>query len=271
MNSPPPPSRSRLVLGLLAVPRIVLRLVAAVWVTVGCYAGLLVGRWFRSGEARRAAWGNRVFGVWCRGLARVLGQHLEVVGQPPTAPFLLVSNHLSYVDILLLGGAAGGTFVAKREIASWPVLGHLSRAVGTVFIDREAKRDLVRVARAVEEALEAGKGVVVFPEGTTSDGHGLLPFKTSLLEVAAASGRPVPWAVIRYATGRGVPPASRAVCWTGGQSLVPHLLRLLALPGFTARLVFGDQPVRGEDRKQLARRLRDAMSAQLAGREGEGG
>ena len=75
-----------------------------------------------------------------------------MTGTPPRAPFLLVSNHLSYVDILLLGGAASGSFVAMQEIASWPLVGHLCRTVGTVFIDRSAKLDLVRVAREVEAA-----------------------------------------------------------------------------------------------------------------------
>jgi len=253
----------------LAPVRVVLRLLAAVWLTLVCYLALVVGRWARRTGPRKDAWGLRVGSFWCRWLGRVYGWRLEVVGQPPEAPFLLVANHLSYVDILLLGGAAGGNFVAKREIATWPVMGHLARAVGTVFIDREAKRDLVRVSRAMEEALAAGKGMVIFPEGTTSDGAGLLPFKTSLLEVAAAQGRPVPWAVIDYTTGPGLPPASKAVCWTGNVVLMPHVLRLLALPRFNARLTFGAEPVRGEDRKQLARRLRDAMSAQLAGRDGE--
>lgn len=252
----------------LAPVRVALRLLAAIWLTLFCYVALVAGRAVMGTAARRDAWGIRVCSAWCRWLGRVAGWRLEVEGGPPEAPFLLVANHLSYVDVLLLGGAAGGTFVAKREIATWPVIGHLARAVGTVFIDRDAKRDLVRVSRVMEGALEAGKGVVIFPEGTTGDGSGLLPFKTSLLEVAAAEGRPVPWAVIEYATGPGQPPASRAVCWTGGALLVPHVLRLLTLPRFTARVTFGGEPVRGQDRKQLARRLRDVMSAQLAGREG---
>ena len=250
----------------LAPVRVVLRLLVAVWWTLVCYLVLVVGRAAMGTAPRRDAWGIRVCSAWCRGLGRVAGWRLEVVGRPPEAPFLLVANHLSYVDVLVLGAAAGGNFVAKREISDWPVIGHLARAVGTVFIDREAKRDLVRVSRVMHGALAVGKGVVVFPEGTTGDGSRLLPFKTSLLEVAAAEGRPVPWAVVEYETEPGLPPASRSVCWTGGVVLVPHVLRLLTLPHFTARVTFGAEPVRGGDRKQIARRLRDAMSAQLAGR-----
>jgi 1-acyl-sn-glycerol-3-phosphate acyltransferase len=253
----------RLAGGLLGVSRVALRLGAMTWVTLACWAVLELGA-LAAGRRRRHAWGSRVFRVWSRLLGGILGQRLEVSGRPPPAPYLLVSNHLSYVDVLLLGGAAGGTFVAKREIASWPVIGPLCRAIGTVFIDRGAKRDLVRVAREVEGALAAGKGVVVFPEGTTGDGSALLPFKPALLEVAAAGERPVAWAVIRYQTPPGAPPAAEAVCWTGGQRLVPHALRLLALPGFRAHVHFAAEPVADADRKRLAHRLREAMAARLA-------
>jgi len=251
--------------GLLAVPRVVLRLAAILGVTLLSNLVLEAGS-LVVGRRRRPAWGHRVFRAWSRWLGRLIGQRVVVTGTPPRAPFLLVSNHLSYVDVLLLGGAASGSFVAKQEIASWPLVGHLCRTVGTVFIDRGAKRDLVRVAREVEAALEEGKGVVVFPEGTTGDGSGLLPFKASLLEVAAAGNRPVWWATVRYETAPHLPPASRVVCWTGGQKLVPHALRLLALPGHRAHVHFGAEPVRDDDRKRLAQRIRQAMAARLSGR-----
>ena len=276
MTTPPPiaspPSATarrgclrRLASLLAAVPRFLLRVVALAWVTLASDLAV-VGGGLLLGPRRRHAWNHRVFSAWSRVVGRVLGMRIEVTGTPPRTPYLLVSNHVSYVDIVLLGAAAGGSFVAKQEIDSWPVVGHLCRGVGTVFIDRGAKRDLVRVARAVERAMAAGKGVIVFPEGTTGDGRALLAFKPSLLEVAAAGERPVHWAVVRYATVPPHPPASEAVCWTGGQPLVPHLLHLLAMPGFRAHVHFGGEPVRGDDRKQLARRLREAMAAQLGER-----
>lgn len=257
---------ARLRFRLLALPRVAFRLAAIVAVTLVFWLAIVVRRPFLP-RGRRDRWGNRVFRTWSGWLGWLAGWRLEVRGTPPRAPFLLVSNHLGYVDVLLLGRAAGGTFVAKREIAGWPAIGALCRSVGTVFIDRGAKRDLLRVARLVEDALAADKGVVIFPEGTTSDGgeggRELLPFRSSLLQVAATEGHPVHYATLRYATGLGLPPARRAVCWTGGAPLVPHVLRLLALPHFDARITFGSEPITDPDRKQLAHRLRQAMEAQL--------
>lgn len=269
--SPLPGSRrragtARLVARLLALPRAALRIPALAAVTLGGYLAIVLGRPFLP-RGRRDRWGNRVYQVWARLLAWILGCRMEIRGPVPEAPFLLVANHLGYMDILLLGNAAGGTFVAKRELASWPVVGALCRSVGTVFIDREAKRDLMRVARLVEDALDAGKGIVVFPEGTTSDGGldgtKLLPFRPSLLQVAATGGHPVHYATLRYDTAPGVPPARQSVSWTGGDPFLPHVLRLLTLPGFRATVTFGPEALTGRDRKDLALRLREAMAEQL--------
>ncbi len=249
---------------LLRLLRVLVRPPTVALATLGCYLPLLAG-WLLLAPwpARRLAWGNRVFRVWSRLLGRIAGMRVEVVGRPPRRPFLLVANHVGYADILLLGGAAGGVFVAKREIASWPVMGHLCRLVGTVFVDREAKRDLLRVGRQIEGALGRGLGVVLFPEGTTADGQRLLPFRPSLLAGAAAAARPVHWATVAYATAPGLPPADRAVAWTGGAPLVRHLVHLLSLPGFRGRVSFGTAPVTEADRKRLAARLRSEMSRDL--------
>lgn len=273
-SPPPPPSSLSRRLGSLgrwlALLRVPPRLAGMVGVTVVTVLVTVVGRWLLPRRQHRR-WGDRGLLWWSRGLGWVLGMRVRRHGEPPERPFLLVSNHLSYVDVLLLGAATGGAFVAKREIASWPVMGALCRLVGTVFVDRRTRRDLVRAAAEVERALGEGRGVVLFPEATTGDGDGLLPFRSSMLEVAAAEERPVHHAVIRYETPGGCPPARRSVCWTGGQALIPHALRLLALPGFRAHLAFGERPLAGSDRKQLARRLRSRMEAQLAGLEAAGG
>jgi 1-acyl-sn-glycerol-3-phosphate acyltransferase len=103
--------------------------------------------------------------------------------------------------------------------------------------------------------------VVFFAEGTTSRGESILPFKPSLLEVAAQSGVPVHYATLAYRTPEGEPPASQAVCWWADAPFTPHALRLLALPRAEARLAFGPGPIVDADRKRLATRLREAMEA----------
>jgi 1-acyl-sn-glycerol-3-phosphate acyltransferase len=247
---------------LLALARVALRLAAAATVTLACYLPLVAGSALLApSRRRRLAWGGAVFRFWSRLLGRAMGMRASVRGRPPRRPFLLVANHVSYMDILLLGGAAGGVFVAKREIGGWPVLGHLCRLVGTVFVDRDSKRDLVRVARDLGDRLALGLGVVVFPEGGITWSGGLEPFRPALPPGPAASGRPVHWAVLSYATGPGLPPAGEAVVWHG--PLWPHLRRLLALPGFDGVVSFGDRALHEPDRKALARRLREEITAAL--------
>ena len=154
--------------------------------------------------------------------------------------------------------------MAKAEIGSWPLVGHLCRRSGMLLIDRGSRRDLLRVARAIEERLAAGGGVIVFPEGTTGRGDALLPFKASLLEVAAGSGMPVWYATVSYRTSPGAPPPAETVGWWGNAPFLPHMLRLMRVPRVEATLAFGAEPIADPDRKRLAARLRSAMAEQLA-------
>lgn len=245
-----------------ALLRVTLRAAGLVAVTVPWYAVLVAGRLLLAGSARRRLrWSQRVFRRWARAMCRLHGLRVEVAGAPPRPPFLLVANHQSYVDVLALGAAAGGAFVAKHEIAGWPFVGHLCRQVGTVFVDRRAKRDLVRTSSAMEAALGAGIGVVLFPEGGIPGGPGIGPFRPPLLQGAVATGRSVHWAVLDYVTPPGAPPAAESVVWSG--PILRHVLRLLALPGYRARILFGPDPVHHPDRKHLATHLHHEMSAAL--------
>ncbi len=201
----------------------------------------------------------RLFRLWSRITLRILGATVEIRGTPPAAPFLLVSNHLSYVDVAVLASRAEAVFVARGDLAGWPVFGVLSRSVGTLYLDREMKRDIPRVAAAMEGRLRDGVGVVLFPEGTSSDGRNVLPFRPSLLDPAARLGIPVYWAALDYRTREGQPPAKESVCWFDDMRFVPHLLALMRLSGFEARVVFGSTPVSGADRKFLAQELHSTV------------
>jgi 1-acyl-sn-glycerol-3-phosphate acyltransferase len=240
--------------------RVVWRVAAIAGVTVWGLLCLQVLRLGRRADVPRVAALQR---AWARRLLRIVGARLSVRGEPGPCE-LLVTNHLSYVDILVLSAQVDAVFVAKSEIASWPIAGTLCRTVGTLFVDRERRRVLPEVVQAVAAAAREGRTVVVFPEGTSTDGSHVLPFKPSLLEAAAREGWRVGWAALRYRTGEGGPPASEAICWWRDMTLLPHLRRLLALPGFEAELTFGETLVADPDRKRLAGLLWHAVRAQVA-------
>lgn len=208
---------------------------------------------------RRETFRSWILRTWSRGLLWSFGVRVERHGEPPREPFLLVANHLTYLDILVLGAEVGGAFVTKSEIAGWPVAGRLCRASGMIFVDRGSKRDLVRVAQMIERALELGRGVILFPEGTTSRGESLLPFRPPLLAVACRNGYAVHHAVISYRTPSTAPPPDEVVCWVGNAPLLPHLRRLLRLPWIGSTVTFGDEPLGDADRKNLAEQLYQAM------------
>ncbi|MEM7515524.1 MAG: lysophospholipid acyltransferase family protein, partial [Planctomycetota bacterium] len=196
-----------------------------------------------------------------RTCARILGVRTEVRGTPPSGSFLLLSNHLSYIDILVLLGRADAVFVAKSEIATWPVLGFLARTTGTIFVDRERRRDLTAVNRAIGVAFDRGYGVVLFPEGTSGRGEALLPFKPSIFEVAFREPAPtVRVASLAYSTPENSPPADLSVCWWGDMGFFGHFLGALGLPSVRAILTFSGETLLAANRKELAQRAHRAVS-----------
>jgi len=248
-----------------ALLRALLRLAALCGLTGALFtvwvAGLLPARLWARGRER---WRDLYFGSWARAVVALLGVEIEVSGRPPRAPFLLVSNHLGYFDVVVLAALVDAVFVAKAEVSRWPLLGFLCSSVDTIFIDRAARRDLPRVLEEIDARLHAGRGVILFPEGTSTAGAEVAPFGASLLAGAADAGQPVHWAALGYVTPPQSAPAHRAVCWWGEMRFPGHLFELLSLPGFRARVVFGDSPVRETDRKRLARTLRAAVRSGFA-------
>jgi 1-acyl-sn-glycerol-3-phosphate acyltransferase len=211
-------------------------------------------------RAARARVRAAAFRAWARGTARIVGLAIERRGAAPRGPFFLVANHLSYLDVVVLATCVDATFVAKAEVARWPVVGRLCAALGTVFLDRTRKRDLLRVLPLIEARLAAGGGVVVFPEGTTSDGSRVLGFRSSLFAAAARRGLPVHVATLTYATPARAAHPAHAVCWWGDMEFLPHLRDLLRLPRCTARLEIVATTVDATDRKQLARLAHAAVA-----------
>jgi len=196
---------------------------------------------------------ERLFRATARSLLALLRAEVRVSGPVPELPFLLVTNHLSYVDVLVLASRLPVRFVAKAEVRRWPLLGPICRGFGTIFIDRSDRRDIPRVLAEIERALGRGEGIILFPEGTSSSGASVLPFRSPLLALPARRGLPV------HAAALGYDPPS--VSWWGERSLAPHLLDLFRLQRIEATVDFAPEPVIDEDRKRLAERLREAVRA----------
>ncbi len=244
--------------------RATLRFVRALLVTAWLYSVWFGGHVVLAvASQRRARWRRALMRRWCASMCAALGVRIEVVGTAPRGGVFLVSNHLSYLDILVLGSALDTVFVSKAEIADWFGIGFLARRFGTIFVARGRKRDLPDVVRAIAVALEGGDGVVVFPEGTSTNGAGVIEFRTSLLAPAAQARLPVHTATLSYGVPAGERRASDSVCWWGDAAFVPHAWGLLKLRAIDARLEFGAQAVVSDDRKQLAEALRAAIAARF--------
>jgi 1-acyl-sn-glycerol-3-phosphate acyltransferase len=198
--------------------------------------------------------------AWSRSLLWLLGVRVTLDGALPPRACLVVANHLSYLDILVLGRFFPGRFVAKSEIAGWPVLGWLARAVGTIFVVQTRRRDVVRVDREMAETLAAGVAVLLFPEGHSTRGVGVDRFKSSLLESAAKGGIPCLAAALHYDTPADPWAPAGTVCWWGGMGFWAHAWNLVGLRCVEAQVRLAPAPLAHPDRKQLAESLHAALA-----------
>jgi 1-acyl-sn-glycerol-3-phosphate acyltransferase len=215
--------------------------------------------WFGRRHAprhRRSLWLQR----WCRTISRIVGLQLRHRGTPPESG-MIVSNHLSYLDILAFGSLVPCIFVAKREVGNWPAIGLLARMAGTIFVDRKRKTNVEEVNLQIASGLREGAVVVLFAEGTSSDGRTVLPFRSALLEPAARSDRAVVPAAIRYHLDRGSVPDE--VCYWRDMTLLPHLLNLFTKREIRAHVAFGTGGTGAlhGSRKAMTRELHERVSA----------
>jgi 1-acyl-sn-glycerol-3-phosphate acyltransferase len=206
----------------------------------------------KSALAARALWLQRA----SRRSLRIVKFKTQVAGPVPSGG-LLVSNHLSYLDVPVMASLTPAVFVAKHEIKSWPVIGWLARLAGTLFIDRERRMDVALVNAAIQTALDGGALVVVFPEGTSSDGQTVLPFKSSLLEPATRQIHSLSISLIEYELEDG--DAGKDVCYWGDVTFFSHLLNLLSKRTFRASVRFALIQSIDTSRKELAQQLHSEM------------
>jgi 1-acyl-sn-glycerol-3-phosphate acyltransferase len=210
--------------------------------------------------------GNRILRTWHRVVASALGLRIHVVGAPADGrPLLLASNHVSWLDITVLGSSAELAFIAKAEMSGWPLMGWLSRLQRTVFVERERRRKSGVQASEIGDRLGSGDAMVLFAEGTTSDGTAILPFKSTLFGAAGmvlAGGRhETVWiqpVALVYLRVQGLPMGRRgraAAAWIGDQDLLPHIKGVLRAGALDVEVRFGEPlPFRiGDDRKAMAR------------------
>jgi 1-acyl-sn-glycerol-3-phosphate acyltransferase len=198
--------------------------------------------------------------AWAVRMLQILGIELQLRGAPPAAgPMLLVANHISWLDILVLHAARHCRFVSKADVRRWPLIGTLATGAGTLYIERESRRDAMRVVHHMAESLRAGEVLAVFPEGTTSDGRQLLPFHANLIQAAISADapiQPVALSFIDVATQR----QSFSPSYVGEETLVGSISRTLSGPPLAAVLVFGlPQRAAGRNRRAWAADLRSAV------------
>jgi 1-acyl-sn-glycerol-3-phosphate acyltransferase len=182
---------------------------------------------------------------------------LECRGGRP-AQGLVCSNHLSYLDILVYAAAFPCVFVSKLEVRRWPAFGFLARSGGTIFVDRRSRTGAGEVTRQIAEVLAAGVPVLLFPEGTSTDGGEVQRFHPTLLQPAIDAAAEITAAAIGY-RARNV--AERDLCWFGDAPFVSHLLRTLARQQVIAEVEFFPERNVYSDRKTAALELREQVAA----------
>ena len=199
---------------------------------------------------------------WTRRMLDILGVTLVVRGAPPAqGPLLQVANHISWLDILVMNGARPSHFVSKADVKHWPVVGTLATGTGTLYIERESRRDAMRVVHKMAEHLRGGDILSVFPEGTTGDGQTLLPFHANLIQAAIAAEAPVLPVGLSYVDAeRGG--RHDAPLFIGDTTLLQSLWNTLRATGVQAVVHYGEpQRAEGRDRRTWAQDLRDAVTA----------
>ncbi len=190
--------------------------------------------------------------AWAQASLTLLSIDLQVNGLPPKGgPLLLVANHVSWLDIVVLLASCPCRFVSKSEIGRWPVVGTLTRAAGTLFITRNSRRDALRVVHQMAEKLQADSGMVlaIFPEGTTSNGLQVLPFHANLFQAAISANAPVQTAALRFedaASGQ----TSLAACYIDEDTFLGSVWRTLSAPQQRVVLSFGTRQHGGGRNRQ---------------------
>ena len=204
--------------------------------------------------------------VWAAQLLRIWGIGLEVRGQPVlTGPALMVCNHISWLDILVIHATRHCRFVSKSELREWPLIGTLATGAGTLYIERESRKDALRMVKEMARALMAGDVLAVFPEGTTGDGFDMLPFHANLIQSAIDADAPVQPLALQFVDSK-TNEISMAARFVGDDTLLGSIWRTLNAQGMKAVVQFGEiQSADGRNRRVWANDLfKDVTALKLS-------
>jgi len=197
--------------------------------------------------------------LWSRGIARIINLRVKVMGDlPRVSGGFVVSNHLSYVDIITHGSVFPLRYSPKTDIAKWPFIGWVVGLARPVWIDRKSRQSAKRIVRDFARTIEHGISVIIYPEGTSTDGKsGLLPFRSGPFQTAVDGDLPVVPILTRYREAPGDPP----VCWYGDMTLMPHMWKLLGVPRIEAELrILPPVAPEGRSRKEMASFMHGLMT-----------
>jgi 1-acyl-sn-glycerol-3-phosphate acyltransferase len=221
-----------------------------------------------------AVWVHR----WCRRIVDSMGLRYTIEGPVPKAgPMAVVSNHMSYLDVLIYSATTPFIMVSKTEVRGWPLIGWITAQAGTIYVQRAdvaggQTQTHAEINEAMAKAFRSGLPVLFYPEGTTTDGSGVLPFRRGLFHSVLANQVPMRAAALTYRFDEPNPGASIAedVCFVGDSEFATHILRFLPLRGVHVHLRFGEREIEGNDRFTLAEKAHAAVAelySELSGGE----
>lgn len=217
---------------------------------------------------------------WHKGVAAIVGLRTEIAGSPVhDKQVIYASNHLSYLDVPAIGSYLLASFIAKQDVSGWPVMGFLARVQQTAFISRTSSH-AKKVANALDEMIREGKSLILFPEGTSSDGISVLPFKSSLFALVTAKYRgndgddmppiPIQPFILELVGVNGAAPTKESrdlYSWYGDMEFGPHIWDFLKNKGAVIRMTFLPviTPQEGQNRKDVCRLVENAIQSGLNG------
>ena len=218
------------------------------------WAGLQAPKVARADPATQTRWRQG----WAQRMLRVMHVRVHPQGTPPHGG-LLVSNHLGYLDVVVYGSLIEGTFLSKAEVARWPLLGPLTRAAGTLFVERGSARSTATANRQITALLQNGRQVLIFPEGTSSGGDAVMPFQSPFFDGPQRTGAQVWPAAIAYRAEMSHGSVAERICYWGDMVIGPHLFGLLCVREIDATVCFSDQAIAVKDRRTGAAEAHEAV------------